>query len=462
MPTTLVPDAAPQYRRRTHHARRLLDPIPTGSRTLRRRCHRPEEPRSRSTGRFTRRWPGPLRGAPAHRLRDGGDAWRRCRATCRQLRRQLLPGESGRERPDRLARQRTTRRSSARRRIHRRLGDDGRHDRDARQERAALPASEAWSSSGADDARASSRHAHRPKPQAHRRTSAAKATSGTPTPGGRGQDRAASVSRPASATWMPDAHRAAAGLPDGRRGGEEPSMGKSSFALDVARHASAMQGKNVAVFSLRGDDQAGIDGSHHRRLPRRRGVEAQEGATAAAEFERMGTLFDELKKHPLYIDDDPDTTIANLRHKARRQQMERGLDLLVIDYLPAHRGDRPGVGREPCAAGRRIPAASRTWHANSAAPIIAGAIASYRARGTAESADPRAVGPPRLRLDRTGRRHRADALPPVDVQRGLRRAERDRRVCPQEPPRSHRAGGTDLRSGANELPRPAPRHTRGR
>jgi replicative DNA helicase len=47
----------------------------------------------------------------------------------------------------------------------------------------------------------------------------------------------------------------------------------------------------------------------------------------------MGKLFDQLKTHPLYIDDDPDTTISNLRSKARRQQMEHGLDLLVIDYL---------------------------------------------------------------------------------------------------------------------------------
>jgi len=47
----------------------------------------------------------------------------------------------------------------------------------------------------------------------------------------------------------------------------------------------------------------------------------------------MGVLFDELKNHQLYIDDDRDTTISNIRSKARRQQMEHGLDLLVIDYL---------------------------------------------------------------------------------------------------------------------------------
>src|SRR5205807_5287636 len=59
----------------------------------------------------------------------------------------------------------------------------------------------------------------------------------------------------------------------------------------------------------------------------------KKGQLTPDDFNRMGTLFDDLKSHPLYIDDDPDTTIGNLRSKARRQQMERGLDLLVIDYL---------------------------------------------------------------------------------------------------------------------------------
>jgi replicative DNA helicase len=59
----------------------------------------------------------------------------------------------------------------------------------------------------------------------------------------------------------------------------------------------------------------------------------KKGQLSEADFQRMGTLFDQLKEHPLYIDDDPDTTISNLRSKARRQQMEHGLDLLVIDYL---------------------------------------------------------------------------------------------------------------------------------
>lgn len=111
-----------------------------------------------------------------------------------------------------------------------------------------------------------------------------------------------------------------------------PSVGKSSFALDIARYAAAKQGKNVAVFSLEMTKQEIMD----RIIAGFLSVEAwrlKKGQLTHDDFGRMGILFDELKKHPLYIDDDPDTTISNLRSKARRQQMEHGLDLLVIDYL---------------------------------------------------------------------------------------------------------------------------------
>ncbi len=111
-----------------------------------------------------------------------------------------------------------------------------------------------------------------------------------------------------------------------------PSTGKSAFALDIARHAAATQGKNVAVFSLEMTKQEIMD----RVIAGFLGVEAwklKKGELSESDFRRMGTLFDQLKHHPLYLDDDPDTTIANLRSKARRQQMEHGLDLLIIDYL---------------------------------------------------------------------------------------------------------------------------------
>lgn len=111
-----------------------------------------------------------------------------------------------------------------------------------------------------------------------------------------------------------------------------PSVGKSSFALDIARHAAAVGGKNVAIFSLEMTKQEIMDRTFAGWL----GIDAwklKKGRLTEDDFRRMGELFDELRRHPLYLDDDPDTTIANIRSKARRQQMEHGLDLLVIDYL---------------------------------------------------------------------------------------------------------------------------------
>jgi replicative DNA helicase len=111
-----------------------------------------------------------------------------------------------------------------------------------------------------------------------------------------------------------------------------PSMGKTALALDIARYVASEQQKNVAIFSLEMTKQEIMD----RVIAGLLGVETwrlKKGQLSEDDFARMGKLFDSLKQHPIYIDDDPDTTIGHLRSKARRQQMEEGLDLLIIDYL---------------------------------------------------------------------------------------------------------------------------------
>src|SRR5207247_641766 len=83
-----------------------------------------------------------------------------------------------------------------------------------------------------------------------------------------------------------------------------PSTGKSAFALDIARHAAAKQAKNVAVFSLEMTKQEIMD----RIIAGYLGVEAwklKKGQLSDDDFARMGTFFDELKHHPIYLDDDP-------------------------------------------------------------------------------------------------------------------------------------------------------------
>jgi len=110
-----------------------------------------------------------------------------------------------------------------------------------------------------------------------------------------------------------------------------PSMGKTSLALNIAQNVSR-QGKTAAVFSLEMSRQqlldrvvAGVLGAESWKL--------KKGKLSDDEFARLTPLFDSLKEHPLYIDDDSDATLVNLRSKARRQQLKHGLDLLVVDYL---------------------------------------------------------------------------------------------------------------------------------
>ncbi len=111
-----------------------------------------------------------------------------------------------------------------------------------------------------------------------------------------------------------------------------PSVGKSAFALDIARHVAARQGKSVAIFSLEMTRQELMD----RIIAGFLGVETwklKKGELTEEDFRRLGPMMDELKNHPIYIDDDPDTTLGHLRSKARRVAVECGLDLLIVDYL---------------------------------------------------------------------------------------------------------------------------------
>ena len=110
-----------------------------------------------------------------------------------------------------------------------------------------------------------------------------------------------------------------------------PSLGKSTLALNIGCHA-ASQGMTVGVFSLEmsGEQiavrlvasEADIDG-HRLRLNLLREEEDQRVLDA------IGLLSD----LPLFIDETPFQAVMDLRGKARRLHQERGLDLLVVDYL---------------------------------------------------------------------------------------------------------------------------------
>lgn len=111
-----------------------------------------------------------------------------------------------------------------------------------------------------------------------------------------------------------------------------PSLGKTSLALNIAHHVASQQQSPVAFFSLEMAKRQLFD----RLITSGSGIDVSrlcQGTLTDSEFQKFAPAIEELKGLPLYIDDDPDTSLANLRSKARRIKMQRGLDLLVVDYL---------------------------------------------------------------------------------------------------------------------------------
>jgi replicative DNA helicase len=111
-----------------------------------------------------------------------------------------------------------------------------------------------------------------------------------------------------------------------------PSIGKTSFALNFAEHASVREGKTVGVFSLEMSKEqlvlrllssvANIDSSRLRT-----------GFLEEMDFTRLAPAMNALAEAPIFIDDTPNISTMELRTKARRLQAESGLDLIVVDYL---------------------------------------------------------------------------------------------------------------------------------
>jgi replicative DNA helicase len=127
--------------------------------------------------------------------------------------------------------------------------------------------------------------------------------------------------------------------------GARPSVGKSSFALGIARNAAVTQRANVVFFSLEmSNEQLAI-----RLLSGESGVDSTRlrlGQHTELEERRIIRASGELSEANIWFDDSPVLTVAELRAKARRLAGEKGLDLIVIDYLQLIQGETAGYGRE--------------------------------------------------------------------------------------------------------------------
>ncbi|MEO5927503.1 MAG: replicative DNA helicase [Patescibacteria group bacterium] len=120
-----------------------------------------------------------------------------------------------------------------------------------------------------------------------------------------------------------------------------PACGKTSFALDLARHAAVKTKLPVGLFSLEMSKDQLVD----RMLCAEAGVDLWKMRSghlrddgAHDDFSRIGHAIGVLSEAPIYIDDSASANIMEIRTKARRLQMEHGLGLIVIDYLQLMEG----------------------------------------------------------------------------------------------------------------------------
>lgn len=111
-----------------------------------------------------------------------------------------------------------------------------------------------------------------------------------------------------------------------------PAMGKTAVALNFAHNVAVKAEQPVLLFSLEMSKEQLVD----RLLAMESGVDAwniRTGNLSDADFEKIGDAMGTLSEAPIYIDDTPGITVSEMRTKARREQHQRQLGLIIIDYL---------------------------------------------------------------------------------------------------------------------------------
>ena len=120
-----------------------------------------------------------------------------------------------------------------------------------------------------------------------------------------------------------------------------PSVGKTTIALDMARQSAIGSKATVGIFSLEMSKEQLVD----RMLCAEAGVSLHRLRTGRLsdrednnDFTKIGEAMGKLSEAKIYIDDSPNCSVMEIRTKARRLQIEKGLDVLIIDYLQLMEG----------------------------------------------------------------------------------------------------------------------------
>ncbi|NCU44534.1 replicative DNA helicase [Candidatus Falkowbacteria bacterium] len=120
-----------------------------------------------------------------------------------------------------------------------------------------------------------------------------------------------------------------------------PSVGKTSFAMDLARQAAIKGRAKVGIFSLEMSKEQLVD----RLLCAEANISLWKMRTGQLsdredddDFGRISYAMGALAESSIYIDDSPNCNIMEIRTKCRRLQSEHGLDLVILDYLQLMEG----------------------------------------------------------------------------------------------------------------------------
>ncbi|MCI5727202.1 MAG: replicative DNA helicase [Clostridium sp.] len=124
-----------------------------------------------------------------------------------------------------------------------------------------------------------------------------------------------------------------------------PSMGKTTFALNIAEHAALKEGKSVVIFSL----EMSKEQLAYKLLCSVANVDMlklRKGDLDDSDWENIARATGPLSKAKIYIDDTAGMSIMEMRSKCRRLKIEHGIDLILIDYLQLMSGSSSAESRQ--------------------------------------------------------------------------------------------------------------------
>jgi len=124
-----------------------------------------------------------------------------------------------------------------------------------------------------------------------------------------------------------------------------PSMGKTTFALNIAEHAALVENRSVVIFSL----EMSKEQLAYKLLCSEANVDMlklRTGNLDDDDWERIARATGPLSKAKIFIDDTAGLSVMEMRSKCRKIKMEHGIDLILIDYLQLMSGSSGSESRQ--------------------------------------------------------------------------------------------------------------------